>query len=128
MPTLSHVWKLLLKLFDISSFVIAIINIKSGIIIGIRSIVSKISLLEDFDDITPKNDPTTEYPILNINDAISIFTVKIFKLNKIDETKKTIISEMVIKIKKAIDLENNINSEGIGMTINDCKVLFCSSW
>tara|TARA_B100001094_G_C17969011_1_gene689323 strand:+ start:561 stop:716 length:156 start_codon:yes stop_codon:yes gene_type:complete len=51
---------LLSKLLDIESFVIAIININKGIIIGIKSIVNKISLLEDFDAITPKKEPTNE--------------------------------------------------------------------
>jgi hypothetical protein len=52
---------------------------------------------------------------------------KIFKLNNTDEIKKIIISEIETKIKNVIDLENKIISEGIGITIRDCSVLFCSS-
>ena len=60
MPTPSHAWKLLFNSDLITSFVIAIMNIKIGVIIGISSIVSRISLFDDFDDITPKNEPITE--------------------------------------------------------------------
>tara|TARA_Y100000591_G_scaffold310341_1_gene312544 strand:+ start:516 stop:746 length:231 start_codon:yes stop_codon:yes gene_type:complete len=60
MPTPSHVWKLLFISDLITSFVVAIMNIKIGVIIGISSMVRSISLLDDFDDITPKNEPTTE--------------------------------------------------------------------
>jgi len=60
MPTPSHNWKLLFNSDLITSLVVAIMNIKIGVIMGISSIVRSISLLEDFDDITPKNEPTTE--------------------------------------------------------------------
>ena len=93
----------------------------------IKSIVNKISLLEDFDAIIPKKEPTTEQPILKIKEATNNLKEKIFKLNKTDEIKKIIISEIETKIKKVIDLENRIISEGIGITIKDWSVLFCSS-
>ena len=60
MPTPSQVWKLSFISSLIIEFVVAIININNGVIIGISSIVKSISLFADFDDITPKNDPTIE--------------------------------------------------------------------
>ena len=82
---------------------------------------------EDLDAIIPKKEPTTEQPILKIKEATNNFKEKIFKLNKTDEIKKIIISDIETYIKKVIDLENRIISEGIGITIRDCSVLFCSS-
>ena len=52
------------------------------------------------------------------------FTEKIFRLNKTDEIKKIIISEIDKNRKKTIDLENKISSLGTGITNRDCNVLF----
>ena len=60
------------------------------------------------------------HPSINFNE-------KIFKLNKTDEIKKIIISEIDKNRKKTIDFENKISSLGTGITNNDCNVLFCSS-
>ena len=105
MPTPSHIWKLLFNSDLITSLVVAIMNIKIGVIMGISSIVRSISLLEDFDDITPKNEPTTEYPTLNTTHPIISFNEKIFKLNRTDEIKKITISEIDKNRKKTIDFE-----------------------
>ncbi|MEC7156713.1 MAG: hypothetical protein VXW63_01220 [Chloroflexota bacterium] len=126
-PTPSHNWKLLFNSDLITSLVVAIMNIKIGVIIGMSSIVRSISLLDDFDDITPKNEPTTEYPTLNTTHPIISFNEKIFKLNRTDEIKKITISEIDKNRKKTIDFENKISSLGTGITNKDCNVLFCSS-
>tara|TARA_B100001094_G_C17969011_1_gene689324 strand:+ start:756 stop:917 length:162 start_codon:yes stop_codon:yes gene_type:complete len=53
--------------------------------------------------------------------------VNIFKLNRTVEIKKIMISEIDKNNKNVIDLEKRIISDGIGIKIRDCKVLFCSS-
>lgn len=127
-PRLNHKLKFCEAIPSRPALVNSVANIIRGIIIGIRSRVSRISLDLDFDEIIPKKVPTQLNPRLKTGMAINIYMDRGFELNNIEKAVMIRHSDMVRNKNKDNILPKNISSIGTGISNTAFNVSFFSSW